>query len=210
MSIPSSLPSTPNAGSIDDKRQLTDPISEEKLRQRLNATAPPSISTSGDAPPAIIGCTIRPNQPSFQPILPPILSAHPTPSAQIPRLTQPSSHPLIHHPNPEIRQLAENIDEMNRELTSTGINATKWPRNVSLWNFGDYLLCPTLVYELEYPRTEKYAVPLSHEIVAGTMEQSGCEVYKRLTKTSPVTEYGRCMYSRKRVPLSEHSPSSMS
>jgi sterol O-acyltransferase len=32
---------------------------------------------------------------------------------------------------------------------------TKFPNNVAIMNFLDYLLVPSLVYWMEYPRTEK-------------------------------------------------------
>lgn len=40
------------------------------------------------------------------------------------------------------------------ELTSP-LGHVTYPQNLTLSNFVDYLLCPTLCYELEYPRTEK-------------------------------------------------------
>ena len=33
--------------------------------------------------------------------------------------------------------------------------STMFPENVTFWNFADYLLVPSLVYELEYPRTDR-------------------------------------------------------
>lgn len=48
-----------------------------------------------------------------------------------------------------ISQLRE---DLARELTSPIGNIT-YPRNLTWANYGDYLLCPTLCYELEYPRT---------------------------------------------------------
>lgn len=43
-------------------------------------------------------------------------------------------------------------DTLARELTSPMGNVT-YPRNLTWSNYLDYLLCPTLCYELEYPRT---------------------------------------------------------
>lgn len=43
-------------------------------------------------------------------------------------------------------------EDLARELTSPIGNIT-YPRNLTWANYGDYLLCPTLCYELEYPRT---------------------------------------------------------
>jgi len=49
----------------------------------------------------------------------------------------------------EVDQLRE---DLARELTSPLGNAT-YPSNLTWKNYADYLLCPTLCYELEYPRT---------------------------------------------------------
>jgi sterol O-acyltransferase len=62
---------------------------------------------------------------------------------------------LIHHPNDEIRNLADELIELDAELTSTGVQQIRWPENISYRNFADYQLIPTLVYELEYPRTDR-------------------------------------------------------
>lgn len=45
-------------------------------------------------------------------------------------------------------------DDLAKELTSPMGN-TAYPRNLTWPNYLDYLLCPTLCYELEYPRTTK-------------------------------------------------------
>jgi sterol O-acyltransferase len=44
-------------------------------------------------------------------------------------------------------------NDLAKELTSPAGNVT-YPTNLTVANFSDYLLCPTLCYELEYPRTE--------------------------------------------------------
>ena len=49
----------------------------------------------------------------------------------------------------EVAQLREHLA---RELTSPMGNIA-YPRNLTWANYADYLLCPTLCYELEYPRT---------------------------------------------------------
>lgn len=68
---------------------------------------------------------------------------------------KPKSHPLVDHPDELIATTARNLTDMELELTSKGVNSVRWPANISLANFADYQLIPTLVYELEYPRTEK-------------------------------------------------------
>lgn len=45
-------------------------------------------------------------------------------------------------------------EDLAFELTSPLGNVT-YPKNVTVGNFVDYLFCPTLCYELEYPRTEE-------------------------------------------------------
>ncbi|KAG8923322.1 hypothetical protein FRC02_011219 [Tulasnella sp. 418] len=69
-------------------------------------------------------------------------------------------HPLIEHPNKDVNELAEAINELEDQLTSPGIGPKgkgkiRFPQNVTLANFVDYQLIPTLVYELEYPRTNR-------------------------------------------------------
>ncbi|TRM65574.1 MBOAT, membrane-bound O-acyltransferase family-domain-containing protein [Schizophyllum amplum] len=64
-------------------------------------------------------------------------------------------HPLVDHPNEDIAQMAKDYTEMQGELTSTGPEQITWPNNITYKNFGLYLLIPSLVYELEYPRTDR-------------------------------------------------------
>jgi sterol O-acyltransferase len=45
-------------------------------------------------------------------------------------------------------------DDLALELTSPLGNVT-YPDNLTVYNFADFLFCPTLCYELEYPRTER-------------------------------------------------------
>ncbi|KAJ6442183.1 sterol o-acyltransferase (APE2) [Purpureocillium lavendulum] len=54
------------------------------------------------------------------------------------------------HSADELETLRE---DLARELTSPMGNVT-YPRNLTWSNYFDYLLCPTLCYELEYPRTK--------------------------------------------------------
>ncbi|KAI1190213.1 MBOAT family protein [Nemania serpens] len=49
--------------------------------------------------------------------------------------------------------LSQLREDLARELTSP-IGNVAYPRNLSWGNYLDYLLCPTLCYELEYPRTK--------------------------------------------------------
>jgi len=51
-------------------------------------------------------------------------------------------------------QLKEKIEQVEGYLHSPAGNIC-YPENVTFLNYVDFLLVPTLVYELEYPRTEK-------------------------------------------------------
>ena len=44
---------------------------------------------------------------------------------------------------------------MEEELKSNGKKGLVWPQNVTYKHFGDFMIIPTLVYQLEYPRTNK-------------------------------------------------------
>ena len=56
------------------------------------------------------------------------------------------------------------------ELTSPLGNVT-YPANLTVYNFADFLFCPTLCYELEYPRTEKI---VWSELFYKTLAVFGC------------------------------------
>lgn len=43
-------------------------------------------------------------------------------------------------------------EDLATELTSP-LGHVTYPQNITLWNYFDFILCPTLCYELEYPRT---------------------------------------------------------
>ncbi|KAI4179315.1 MAG: hypothetical protein L6R41_007911 [Letrouitia leprolyta] len=54
----------------------------------------------------------------------------------------------------EDESLAELREDLALELTSP-LGQVTYPQNLTLCNCVDYMLCPTLCYELEYPRTER-------------------------------------------------------
>lgn len=54
--------------------------------------------------------------------------------------------------NLDIKTLQEELERLKEDLT---VGNTTYPNNVTFMNFVDYLAVPTLVYELEYPRTER-------------------------------------------------------
>jgi sterol O-acyltransferase len=54
----------------------------------------------------------------------------------------------------ESTEKSELREKLAFELTSPSGRVT-YPQNLTLNNFVDYMLCPTLCYELSYPRTER-------------------------------------------------------
>ncbi|KIY62249.1 MBOAT-domain-containing protein [Cylindrobasidium torrendii FP15055 ss-10] len=63
--------------------------------------------------------------------------------------------PLVNHPDATISELASEYSDLQGELRSPGPLYIVWPNNITFKNFVVYMLIPTLVYELEYPRTER-------------------------------------------------------
>ncbi|ORZ32153.1 MBOAT, membrane-bound O-acyltransferase family-domain-containing protein [Catenaria anguillulae PL171] len=53
----------------------------------------------------------------------------------------------------EMQAIKEQMAELESELKPHG--NVRYPENIGILNFVDYLLVPTLVYELEYPRTPR-------------------------------------------------------
>ncbi|EFY92005.1 putative acyl-CoA sterol acyltransferase [Metarhizium acridum CQMa 102] len=90
-----------------------------------------------------------------------------SPSSSPPELTR-QQHRLHHTTHPaDIESLRE---ALARELTSPMGNTT-YPRNLTWANYIDYLFCPTLCYELEYPRTPRINWT---SLVAKTIATFGC------------------------------------
>ncbi|QRW02976.1 sterol O-acyltransferase [Ceratobasidium sp. AG-Ba] len=83
--------------------------------------------------------------------------ALPLTSSYVPGLDVPPLplHPLTYHPAPSISTLAQSLNAMDTELTSTGKNRVRFPTNLTYANFLDFQFVPTLCYELEYPRTDR-------------------------------------------------------
>jgi sterol O-acyltransferase len=106
----------------------------QMLRQRIIASQDPTLSSSTSRKPnGVVD-----------------LSDSKTPEDSV------TAHALTTHPDNRISAIARNLTDMDLELTSRGPTyAVTWPENISLANFADYQLIPTLVYELEYPRTER-------------------------------------------------------
>jgi len=56
----------------------------------------------------------------------------------------------------DMERLIHEIEIADKVLTGTILQEMTYPNNLTYANFLDYMLCPTLVYELEYPRTNRY------------------------------------------------------
>lgn len=65
-------------------------------------------------------------------------------------------HMLVYHPNKVVSALADQLSEMESELTGNCLHKVRYPANLTWWNYLDFHMLPTLVYELEYPRTDRY------------------------------------------------------
>ncbi|KAI8362469.1 MBOAT, membrane-bound O-acyltransferase family-domain-containing protein [Mortierella sp. GBAus27b] len=70
------------------------------------------------------------------------------------RLASEAAAALLQKPSAtDASALAAEIDELKSDLRCQ--NGELWPANVTVANFADYLIVPSLIYELEYPRTNK-------------------------------------------------------
>lgn len=52
----------------------------------------------------------------------------------------------------ELKEMEEEIDFLEEELVQ---GEARFPNNVTMVNYLDYLLVPSLVYWMEYPRTNR-------------------------------------------------------
>jgi sterol O-acyltransferase len=58
--------------------------------------------------------------------------------------------------SPEERESLEQLTQLRQDLATeltSPLGQVTYPQNLTLYNYVDYILCPTLCYELEYPRT---------------------------------------------------------
>lgn len=121
------------------------------LRNRLQAVQPPNGLKRNDS-----SASLR-SEASSVPHLP-------SPGIPVPQTSKP--HTLVDHPDKAISSLAAELSELEAELTSTGQNHIRWPANLTWANYIDYQLLPTLVYELEYPRTDRCDISFGQMFVA--------------------------------------------
>ncbi|KAL4952969.1 MBOAT, membrane-bound O-acyltransferase family-domain-containing protein [Aspergillus filifer] len=79
---------------------------------------------------------------------------------------QPSRRPT----HKRSHSVAELRNDLATELTSPMGNVT-YPQNITLYNYIDFLFCPTLCYELEYPRSKERSWM---EVASKTCAVFGC------------------------------------
>ncbi|KAF2091837.1 sterol o-acyltransferase-like protein [Saccharata proteae CBS 121410] len=87
---------------------------------------------------------------------------HPENASTAAAVKYPSSQTHLSEVTPEVQKeeddkaesLSQLRDDLAMELVSP-LGGVSYPQNVTIWNYIDFLFCPTLCYELEYPRTEK-------------------------------------------------------
>ncbi|KAJ3086289.1 hypothetical protein HK102_013327 [Quaeritorhiza haematococci] len=66
----------------------------------------------------------------------------------------------------EIELLSADIEDLSQDLVR---GDTRFPNNLTILNFLDYMLVPTLVYEIAYPRTDKFRPFYFFEKFAGVL-----------------------------------------
>ena len=76
---------------------------------------------------------------------------YPSPSTQVPVVDKEAEDTKNEDEKEDLTQLRE---DLALELVSP-LGQVTYPKNLSVTNYADYILCPTLCYELEYPRTPK-------------------------------------------------------
>ncbi|KAG8221011.1 major facilitator superfamily domain-containing protein [Butyriboletus roseoflavus] len=68
---------------------------------------------------------------------------------------QPLRRRLVTAANDAVAKLAHEFLELDAELVSAGTERLRYPQNLTWKHFCTYMMIPTLVYELEYPRTDR-------------------------------------------------------
>jgi sterol O-acyltransferase len=134
-------------------RSFTDPKTADALRRRLLAVSKgPKVGVGeafGDRTPKSDGQATPDASATITSFPSSIVSTRPsTPSP-------PPISILAHHPSQAISSTARELLELDSELVSTGPERVTYPENLTWKNFCTYMLVPTLVYELEYPRTDR-------------------------------------------------------
>ena len=131
---PCSTPDAPEGSTTS----YTDATTATALRKRLAAV---SLATEGNI--AVIDASKAKAIPEKMPAVGNTQSY----------LRQP--HPLVDHYDKRIVEIAMDYSDLQSELTSQGPACVTWPNNITIRDFARFHLFPTLVYELEYPRTDR-------------------------------------------------------
>lgn len=130
------------------------------LRRRLAAAVNGEASLDGSAPTSTSSSSSSSVAEPSASSAPRSTKVETTGNRIIPPASTPLTAPsdtlvLTYHPSEKVSALARAHAELESELTSSGPARVRWPENISLRDFALYQLTPTLVYELEYPRTER-------------------------------------------------------
>ncbi|KAF9240644.1 MBOAT, membrane-bound O-acyltransferase family-domain-containing protein [Melanogaster broomeanus] len=132
---------------------IHEPETADALRRRLVAVSKRSeIEVGGafeDHTPNSDGHATPDASAPMTPFPPSIVSTRP------PSPPKPPTSILAYHPSQDIASTARELLELDSELVSTGPERVTYPENLTWKNFCTYMLIPTLVYELEYPRTDR-------------------------------------------------------
>ncbi|RDX48191.1 MBOAT-domain-containing protein [Lentinus brumalis] len=137
--IPSGTPDIPTDAPNGSTTSYIDARTAVTLRQRL---ASKGGAANGDTATA---SGVKTTGTRMMSVDSPIISTKPPSPSEI----------LMHHPSEAIPSLATTHVELERELTGPIEGNVRWPANITLKDFAWYQLTPTLVYELEYPRTDR-------------------------------------------------------
>lgn len=85
------------------------------------------------------------------------------------------------------KEQKEQLDQLRTDLAMelvSPLGQVTFPQNLTLWNYCDYILCPTLCYELEYPRNPKMQWM---ELFWKTLAVFGCIFLLTLTSEEFIT-----------------------
>ncbi|KAI0642138.1 MBOAT-domain-containing protein [Trametes meyenii] len=134
--IPQGTPNAPENAPEGSTTSYVDARTAVTLRQRLAARAAAGAKAEGSAVKTTGTRVLSPSATA--------IPTHPPTPSEI----------LEHHPSAKISDLAKALSDLERDLTGPVEGRVRWPANITFKDFAWYQLTPTLVYELEYPRTD--------------------------------------------------------
>jgi sterol O-acyltransferase len=100
-------------------------------------------------------------------------------------------------------QLAAEIEELRSDLKCQ--NGELWPANVTVANFFDYLIVPSLIYELQYPRTSRYDFLMCDGARSFYYFPQNSLIQLTFFPRCVCLESALCMFLKSRWPRWEHS-----